>query len=208
LTFALVVGASFAPTPLVRSAASALVVIAYLAYLAYHFRRSELECDEMPPPLRLQRNAERPAKSYVYAQLLLALVVSVVASRWFVASVGAVSDQLRFSPLVVSLFLSPIATELPEIMNVTIWMRRGQDELAFGNVLGAMMFQTSIASAIAMLASPWRLDVQAYAACIAAFLGAIVMLVSLLLRRRVEAGPLVACGAFYLAYIIYAFTVR
>jgi cation:H+ antiporter len=208
LTFALVIGASFAPTALVRTSASALVIIAYVGYLAYHFRRSGPESDETPPRLRMQPHAERPATAIVALQLVLSLVVTVAASRWFVASVGAASDELRISPLVASLFLSPIATELPEFMNVAIWMRRGQDELAFGNVLGAMMFQTSIASAVAMLASPWRLDATAYAACAAALLGAIVMIVSTLVRRRVEPVALVGCAALYLGYVAFVIATR
>lgn len=204
LTFAFVVGASFAPTPLVRMAASILVIAAYIAYLLFHFRRSEPESDEMPPPLRFLPASSRPHAAVVIAQLVLSLAVTLFASRWFIDSVGTTSSKLGLAPLVVSLFLSPIATELPEAMNVAIWMRRGQDELAFGNVLGAMMFQTSIASAIAMLASPWRLAVDSYAACAAAFAGALIVFTWTLVRRRVEAAPLALCGLFYIAYLIFA----
>jgi len=202
LTFALVIGASFAPTMAVRASASALVIIAYVAYLVFHFRRDEPQSDETPPRLHFQPAAERPRHVAVFAQLAMALIVTVAASRWFIDSVIATSASLQLSPLVVSLFLSPVATELPELLNVSIWMRRGLDELAFGNVLGAMMFQTSIASAIAMLASPWRLEVQAYAACAAGLLGAALMLVSTALRRRVEPVALVACGGFYILYAV------
>lgn len=204
LTFALAIGASFAPTAVVRTAASALVVIAYLAYLIFHFQRTGLESDDSPPPLRFRPRAARPHAFFVIAQLTVSLIVTIGASRWFVGSVGAASAQIGIAPLVVSLFLSPIATELPEAMNVAIWMRRGQDELALGNVLGAMMFQTSIASAIAMLASPWRLGLQAYAASGAAFAGVLVVIAWTLARGRVEALPLAACGLFYVAYLVFA----
>jgi cation:H+ antiporter len=204
LTFALAIGASFAPTAFVRMAASVLVVIAYVAYLIYHFKRAGPESDDSPPPLRFRPGMERPHAFFVFAQLAVSLVVTVCASRWFVGSVSAASAQLGLAPLVVSLFLSPIATELPEAMNVAIWMRRGQDELAVGNVLGAMMFQTSIASAIAMLASPWRLGLEAYAAAAAAFAGVLVVIAWTIGRRRVEALPLAACGFLYVAYFVFA----
>src|SRR5207245_1362951 len=106
-TFALVVGASFAPTPSVRIAASVGVIIAYIAYLLYHFRSGEPEYDETPPPLRFHPRAAQPRAWLVIAQLVAALVVTIVASRWFVSSVAAVSAQLGLAPLVVSLFLSP-----------------------------------------------------------------------------------------------------
>jgi cation:H+ antiporter len=208
LTFALIVAASFAPTLVVRTGAAALVVVTYFVYLVYHFRRPSAESDDLPSPLRFSPGRQRPLGLLVFAQLTVALAVTVAASRWFVTSVTAASAQLGIAPLVVSLFLSPIATELPEAMNVGIWMRRGQDELAFGNVIGAMMFQTSIASAIAMLASPWHLDREAYAACAAAFGAVIIVLAWTLALRRVEPAPLLACGGFYVLYAAFAWQVR
>ena len=204
LTFAFVVGASFAPTPAVRITASVGVIIAYLAYLVYHLRRGDAASEESPPPLRFHPGAVRPKAWIVFLQLALSLGVTIFASRWFVSSVADVSTQLGLAPLVVSLFLSPVATELPEAMNVVIWMRQGKDELAVGNVIGAMMFQTSIASAIAMLASPWHLDHQAYAACAATALAVALVFVVSSLRGRLSTVTLTACGLFYLGYVAYA----
>ena len=208
LTFALVIGASFAPALPVRIVASVLVVAAYASYLAYQFRGTEAYCDESPPRLRLRPSAARPHIAAVIAQLGIAVVVTIVASRWFIASTVAAATQIGVAPIVISLILSPIATELPEAMNVAIWMRAGKDDLAVGNVLGAMMFQTSIASTVAMLATPWHLDVRAYAAAAAAFAGALTVLVMTLARRRLDAWPLLASGAFYVGYLVFAAATR
>ena len=203
LTFAFVVGASFAPTPTVRVLASIAVVTAYVVYLVYHFRRGEPASEAAPPPLRFLPRAKRPPAWLVFAQMAVSLAVTVAASHWFVSSVAAVSAEIGFAPLVVSLFLSPVATELPEAMNVVFWMRRGQDELAMSNVIGAMMFQTSIASAIGMLASPWRLDAHAYAACAATACAVALVLTVGVVRRRINALSLFACALFYLAFVCY-----
>jgi len=204
LTFAFVVGASFAPTPAVRIGASIAVIVAYFVYLRYHFRQRDSGVEEHPPPLRFSPRAANPPVWIVFAQMAIALAATVFASHWFVSSVGDVSTVIGIPPLVVSLFLSPVATELPEAMNVVLWMRRKEDELAFGNVIGAMMFQTSIASAIAMLASPWRLDVHGYAACAAAFAGVLVVLIATVIRGRLSSIALFACGIFYAAYLVFA----
>lgn len=37
-----------------------------------------------------------------------------------------------------ALLLSPVATELPEIMNAVIWVRQGKTPLALANISGAM----------------------------------------------------------------------
>jgi cation:H+ antiporter len=203
LTFALVIGASFAPTLGVRIGASAFVVVMYVIYILYHVRVSRQESDEAPPRLRCAPHIDSPPFWLVSVQLLAALAVTVLAARWFVSSVSVAAVSLRLTPLIVSLFLSPIATELPEILNVWLWMRQRKDDLAVGNVLGAMMFQTSMASALAMLATPWRLGASAYAACAAAMAAALFVLLWSVVRRRIEAWPFALCGLLYLAYTLY-----
>lgn len=205
LTFALAVGASFDPTPAVRLVTAALVLAAYAVHLVYHIRRPGAQAGDQPPPLRLAPRASRPPAYAVFGQLALALGVTVAASQWFVIAVTAASAEVGVPPLVVSLFLSPIATELPEMMNVVLWMRRGLDDLAVGNVLGAMIFQTSVASAIGLIATPWRLDLNAYVASGFALFAVALVLAVTSLRHRVDSRALAACGVFYVLYISFAF---
>jgi len=207
-TFALVIGASFAPTFAVRATVAAVAVIAYIAYLAYHLRLRAIESDEAPPRLRIAPWMERPHLGLVIVQLLLATALTAFTARWFVGSLTSLSAVLHVSPLVISLLLSPIATELPEAVNALVWMQRDLDDLALGNVLGAMMFQASIASAIALLASPWHLDASSYRAAAATLAAALFVLTWLLVRRKVDALPLALCGLFYCGYIALEVTSR
>ncbi|RME85783.1 MAG: sodium:calcium antiporter, partial [Zetaproteobacteria bacterium] len=78
-------------------------------------------------------------------------------ARLFVRGVEGLSAWLGISALVVSLLIVPIATELPEKVNSVLWIRRGKDTLAFGNITGAMVFQGTLIPAIGMLLTPWRL---------------------------------------------------
>jgi cation:H+ antiporter len=204
-TFALAVGASFAPSPTVRFVTAALVLAAYGVHLTYHIRRKGAHAEDSPPPLRLAPRATRPPVFAVLGQLALALGVTIAASHWFVTAVTAASAEVGVPPLVVSLFLSPIATELPEMMNVVLWMRRGLDDLAVGNVLGAMIFQTSVASAIGLIATPWRLDLNAYVACGATLVAVALVLAVASIRRCLDSRSLALCGLFYAVYISYAF---
>jgi cation:H+ antiporter len=207
-TFALVIGASFAPTFAVRAVAAALAICAYAAYLIYHMRLRLLESDEAPPPLRIAPRAKRPALGFVLFQLAFATVLTALAARWFVGSLASLSATLAVSPLVISILLSPIATELPEVVNSVIWMRRDLDDLALGNVIGAMMFQTSIAGAIGLLATPWVLDATSYRAAAATLAAVLFVIVWTVLRRRVEARPLALCGLIYVGFLAAQFVAR
>lgn len=206
LTFALVIGASFDPLPAVRVSVAVLIIIAYFVFVAYSVSETGSGINEAsdPPRLRLAPHAERPSAVLVFTQLAISLCVTVIASHWFVTSLATASSALGIAPLVLSLFLSPIATELPEVFNVVLWMRRDLDDLALGNVLGAMMFQTSLASAIALLATPWILDRDSYAAAIATIAAVALVFVASGAQKRVNPTVLTACGALYVLYLWYA----
>ncbi|MDQ6766558.1 MAG: hypothetical protein M3Z41_01965 [Candidatus Eremiobacteraeota bacterium] len=204
ITFALALAASFVRNRLAHEAAALLVLAAYGAYLYYHLRVEEPEGEATPPALRIAPTSKNPSWTLIWIQLSIALAITSAASRWLVASLSQAALVFAVSPLIISLLLSPIATELPEASSVVLWMRRREDTLAMNNVLGAMMFQTSIACAIAMLATPWQLGANAYAAGLAALSAVALLVITTLISRRVQPLALAVAGLGYIAYLVLA----
>lgn len=102
----------------------------------------------------------------------------------------------------LSLVLAPLATELPEKINSVIWVREGKDELALGNVTGAMSFQASIPVTIGLLLTPWKLDSFALTAAGLALVGGIVAYVAIG-RRDFGVVPAVLWTALFGAFPVY-----
>jgi cation:H+ antiporter len=202
-TFALALAASFTRSTTLHVVAAICVLAAYVVHLAYHLRAGQPEGEEAPPPLRIAPRHKRPSNALIMLQLCVALVVTALASRWFISSLSAASFTFGISALAMSLLLTPVATELPEASSVFLWMRRCEDNLAISNVLGAMMFQTSVACAIAMLATPWQLGPSAYAAGATALISVALLILTTLVRRQVEQWALAASGLFYIGYLLY-----
>jgi cation:H+ antiporter len=150
-------------------------------------------------PLLLQRRRPRPSTWAVLVQTGTTLVLIFVASQLFVRQLDAIGPMLGLSAAVTALLLSPIATELPEIMNAIIWVRQGKTPLALANISGAMMIQATVPSGLGLLFTPWRFDAALLSSgiCTAA---AICYLLFLLLRGRFTAVPLAFAGAFYLVF--------
>ena len=111
----------------------------------------EQASDEGLEPLKLQRYRARPSTLAVTAQTLITLVVIFGASQLFVQQLEWAGPALGLPSAVVALLLSPIATELPEIMNAIIWVRQGKLQLALANISGAMMIQATVPSGIGIL---------------------------------------------------------
>ncbi|MDX8402995.1 MAG: sodium:calcium antiporter [Mariprofundaceae bacterium] len=105
-------------------------------------------------------------------QLVTGLAILVVGAKMFVHGVELASSAIGVSALVISLLIVPVATELPEKINSILWVRKGRDTLAIGNITGAMVFQGTVIPAAAMLLMPWHFQAgPAVVAILLALLG-------------------------------------
>jgi cation:H+ antiporter len=86
-----------------------------------------------------------------------ALAAISIASHIFVNQLEAIGTIFHWPPHLVALFLSPVATELPETMNAVIWVRQGKERLALANISGAMMIQATVPSALGIIFTPGTL---------------------------------------------------
>ena len=151
--------------------------------------------------LKLRPHAEDPSTGWALLQTVGALVVIFGASQLFVHQIEAIGPWLGISPQLVALLLSPIATELPEVLNAVIWVRQGKTSLALGNISGAMMIQATVPSALGIVFTPWLLDPSLLWAATVTMVAIVVTLV-LLYRHKLSAKRLVALSALYAVFAI------
>jgi len=138
-----------------------LGVVFLAAYGAYAWKevRGEQDLDEEElEPLKLTPKAETPTALWASVQTLAALGVIFLASRFFVSQLDALRPYLGLKPQLLSLLVSPIATELPETLNAIIWIRQGKVKLALANISGAMMIQATVPTAFGLFFTNWILD--------------------------------------------------
>ncbi|MFL6603282.1 MAG: sodium:calcium antiporter [Steroidobacteraceae bacterium] len=154
------------------------------AYAAYTY--SEVLHDGDAPegelePLMFQPKVLEPSWPMTALQTMLALIAIFAASRVFVSQLGTIGAGLGIPGTVVALLFSPVATELPEIMNAVIWIRQGKHRLALSNISGSMMVQATIPTALGLLFTRWLFD---GALTIAAIVTAVAIAGLLALLRR------------------------
>ena len=83
----------------------------------------------------------------------------IIGGAWgFVRAVEDISASLGLNGTLLALVIAPIATELPEKLNSVLWVRRGKDTLAMGNITGAMVFQSAIPTSIGLVFAAALLD--------------------------------------------------
>jgi cation:H+ antiporter len=179
-----------------------LFFVAYAVYF-WHETRSDGEGasgDDLEP-LKIQPRRATPSNLAVWAQTLAALAIVFTASQVFVKQLEWAGPALGLPSVVVALLLSPIATELPEIMNAIIWVRQGKTQLAVANISGAMMIQATVPSGLGLLFTPWHFTTAPLLAGIAT-IASVTYLLWVMRTGRITGGRLVAAGAFYLAFAV------
>ena len=160
--FALATFAIFVPSEWqwARVSLALVLILSYFVYLLLTIRASEKLVEqghgtEADHPLFLSRLRIPENLATILLQLLIGFGLIVGGAKGFVYGVEHLAAWLGLSTLALSLLIVPVATELPEKVNSIIWVRRGRDTLAFGNITGAMVFQGSLLPALGVLLTPW-----------------------------------------------------
>jgi cation:H+ antiporter len=193
-----------------RGALSATLVAVYCLYIFLTVRASkQLVIDghstEAEGRMFLNRLGLAETMPTILLQLMLGLVLLVVGAKGFIHAIEGASALLGVSALLLSLLIIPIATELPEKVNSILWIRRGKDTLAFGNITGAMVFQGTLLPALGIMLTPWEPRVEVLSG-IAVTLAASLWLRAAVRSQGLRVWALLVNGAMYAGYIAFAVT--
>jgi len=210
IAYSVSVFSSFIPYKPLKYLMAGLLLVIYLIYVIKTIRtecKSE-ECSlEDLEPLYLINLARFPSRFKLQAiifQFLLALGGIIVLAHIFVEHIKFISEVFHINPLILSLIIAPIATELPEKFNSVIWIKNKKDTLAMGNITGAMVFQSCIPTAVGLCLTPWVLDSTAWVNIIIVYLSVAVVYINIVLNKGIlKPYALISGGFFYLIFLGY-----
>jgi cation:H+ antiporter len=198
--FALAVGSSALPRA-ARIGVGVVLLLLYVWHVTMTLRGGGDEDKEAPEPLHIVRWRQRPPAAAVAVQLVGAVALLIVGSQLFVAAVHQTAQSLGIDPLVLAVIVIPFVTELPETFNSVLWIRSGDDELAFGNVAGSAAFQACVLGFLGVTFTTWTLGAAGLISAACAFATGAYLLA--LLRDGRAHGRLVVLAALpWLAYVI------
>ena len=205
--FALGILVGAAPTPTFLQIP---LVILFIASYGVYVRRTLREggavqdVDEIGP-LILDRtpNRDDPKLSLIVIQLVAGLGAIVGGAHLFVEELLHVAEDVGIEPLVLSLILAPLATELPEKANSFFWVRDGKDALALGNITGAMVFQSTLPIAVGLLLTEWDLSRFAVVSGALGLVGGAVAYYGLHRQGRFSLPAILAWGSLFAVFLVY-----
>jgi len=191
--------------PVFKVAIALILLLSYGAYvlktLTSTYGNQVVEEADLDPCYFAPKSHD-PNFTIIVGQVISSILLIVWGAYIFVEKVQIISKQIGVSPFILSMIIAPIATELPEKFNSVLWINKGKDTLAIGNITGAMVFQGSVITAIGILMTEWDLTPAAFMTVILTF--ASVGLVYWQIRTQHKLTPyiLLAGGAFYFVFIV------
>jgi cation:H+ antiporter len=215
VAYCIAIGAAFLPVELEWP--RRLIAVVLLGIYGYHVwghLKAEAAEHEGLEPLRFHRfdrgapqHPSPPGLLIVSVQVVVALACIIGGAWSFVHAITDVASATSINGTLLALLIAPIATELPETVNSILWVRRGKDTLAMGNITGAMVFQGAIPTSIGLVFAPalWSVTVPngalAFGSAAITLTAVVAIAVPLLLTRRLGAKSLLVGGALYVAYV-------
>ncbi|ERM92573.1 sodium:calcium antiporter [Caldanaerobacter subterraneus] len=186
----------------VRLASVVLLLTLYLLYVRATFN-SEGKIEQNVEELLFSRIFSLPPTLFwIIIQLFISLSGIIFSSHLFVGYVKDLSHLMGVSPLILSLVITPIATELPEKFNSIVWVGQKKDTLALGNITGAMVFQSSIPVIIGILLTPWNITGIAFLSATLALTSATLNLIWINMKKSVNPFILMSGGILYGIFLL------
>jgi len=203
LVYSTSIVAAFINSSLVKDFIALGLIALYIFYIIVTVN-SDYVSDHAEEKLIISKYLKvRPGLGWVLFEVSLALGAIIFGAGIFVDNIQIISTRLGIPALVLSLIITPIATELPEKFNSIIWISKKKDTLALGNITGAMVFQSCIPVAIGILATPWKLDTAGALSGFISIASAMLVYLELSFKKKLSAMTLMMGAAFYSIFILY-----
>lgn len=113
---------------------------------------------EIEQELQIQEMPIRRAMLWMVAGFL----VLIFSSRLLVWGAGGIAQQLGISDLVIGLTVVAVGTSLPELASSVIAARKGEHDIALGNVIGSNLFNTLAVVGVAGMIAPQTMEPAAF----------------------------------------------
>ncbi len=141
-----------------------LLVIAVL-YLLFIIRIGRLAEREGIDNLTREQAAELPQEgslSVAFLWLGVALVIMPIATQMVIDNATVLAHYFGVNDLVIGLTVIAIGTSLPELATTIAGVRKGEHDIAIGNIIGSNIFNLVFVLGIPALVAPGSFDPLAF----------------------------------------------
>lgn len=141
-----------------------------------------------------------------FLTLIIGLTLLIVSSRSIVWGAVELATLWGLSELIVGLTIVAIGTSLPELVASVVAARRGEDDMALGNIVGSNLFNTLGVVGLAAVISPMSVDKDILSRDLPVMLAITVLLFVLCVLAYLRKGYLQRTGGALLLLSFISYT--
>ncbi|GAB4258917.1 MAG: calcium/sodium antiporter [Methylomicrobium sp.] len=132
-----------------------LLLAVFVAIMGWTIQQG-MQKDSDPFEVEMENELEEHEMSLGKAVfwVVVGLILLIVSSRMLVSGAVTIAQGLGISDLIIGLTIVAIGTSLPELASSVIAARKGEHDIALGNVIGSNLFNTTAVVGIAGAIQP------------------------------------------------------
>lgn len=138
------------------------LAVVWLFYIVKIARLAEKQGNDS---LTREQVAELPREGSLSVALLwlgVALIIMPMATRMIIDNATVLANYFAMSELTIGLTVIAIGTSLPELATAIAGARKGEDDIAIGNIIGSNIFNIAIVLGLPALIAPGQFNPLAF----------------------------------------------
>ncbi len=186
-----------------------LVFAALMAWTIWQGMRSKR--DSLGQEIEAELSEHEMPIRHALMWTVIGLVVLIISSRLLVWGAVDIAQSLGVSDMIIGLTIVAVGTSLPELASSVIAARKGEHDIALGNIIGSNLFNTLAVVGLAGVIHPMAVDAEVFSRDILVMIGLTFLLFVMAYAfnkqqsgriNRTEGGFLMLCYVSYTSYLI------
>ena len=180
----------------ISRAGAGLLLVLFVMFLGYLFiisRNTECSIEE----------TKTLSQAKIALYIILGLVALVWGSNLTVESACALARYVGVSERVIGLTIIAIGTSLPELVTSVIAARKGESDIAIGNIVGSNIFNILFVLGIAGIILPIPFNPAFLFDGAIALMAAVLLFMFIARKKILTRGPGILFILIYIAYLVW-----
>lgn len=185
------------------------LMAAFVVFLVWSIVRGREGNDDLGREFKEKLDDQQMPMGKSLVFLVLGLIVLIGSSKVMVWGAVSIAHQFGVSDLIIGLTVVAIGTSLPELASSIIAARKGEHDIAIGNVVGSNIFNALVVTGLAGIISPLEVPPEALTRDYPVMIGMTLLMFVFGFGfkkagriNRIEGGIFVALYIGYTAYLV------
>ena len=184
------------------SRSDGLVLLAFFAIFLFYTLSGALGKNQESLPME-ENNLPKPSLGKSLLLTVGGLAGIIIGGQMVVNSATEIALSWGVSQALIGLTIVAVGTSLPELVTSMVAARKGESDIAMGNVIGSNIFNILFVLAASSVISPLRFTSESIWDCIVLLVISLIMYVFCRTGRTVSRKEGTISVLLYLAYMVY-----